>query len=159
MRPSVEVRRKVVHPPPLKETESSLRHPRTVPSDERAVVHLEERAGLTPYIDIADEAGRHCIAVVSPEMVRMTERCRDSWIELQAWSRGGAPQPPSEQDATPPRKPPPARPRAEPQAQEALRDRLLELIGFATDEELFSGSLREFVDHRRAEAAPGETDD
>jgi pyruvate-ferredoxin/flavodoxin oxidoreductase len=119
-----------------------------------------ERAGLTPFVRIADAQQRECIATVAPAIVAATERALRVWRQLRELAMGG---PPQQKEAEPgaPRPAPEAVPApAQAGAQDAQRlltERLLALCGYGTDPDFFGRSLKEFLQsrHERTQTPDG----
>lgn len=108
----------------------------------------EQRETLQPYIDIADDAQQHRIALVSAVMVDACELARDNWRRLQrlATPAEAPKEPVREEAAAEMRSPTTGQPPApDPSVQQQLADRLLELCGYSQDPEFFSQSLGDFI--------------
>ena len=116
------------------------------------------RESVEPYVHFADDQQRHFLAIVSPEMVQVTERCRDFWIGLQGSHAGGVESVATLSDEKPAAVPTPAESSAPVDADvhSSITDRLLQLSGFKADPEFFRQALAEFVVKRNLESTQGE---
>lgn len=130
---------------------------RMQPLAEYLALGADARSDLTPYIDVIDDTGRHCIATVSPAMAQATERGLAGWKRLRELAEGSAPRPRAAAGAAQPEVPAgpvtPA-PVSDATGQAALTEHLLRLCGYSSDPAFFQKSLREFVMERNRGGEP-----
>jgi pyruvate-ferredoxin/flavodoxin oxidoreductase len=125
-----------------------------------------QRRTFEPFIHVKDEEGRHRIATLSEEMVRVTEQRLRLWTRLRELVaigplpvRSGATEAKAAESAAP------AAPETETQAPatpsvtdqalyEKLTEKLLWFSGYSQDPDFFKQSLRDFLTRKR-EAEPG----
>lgn len=105
-----------------------------------------KREGISAFIHVPDERGRHMVAVVSPSLVAATEVRLQAWRKLNAVGEASA-APPKTAEAAPAASQPPAAAPTDLDAamHQQLTERLLDLCGFTRDADFFKQSLRDFV--------------
>jgi len=121
-----------------------------------------DREGLTPFIHVVDDGGRHMLAIVSSEIVDATERAAASWRSLRGMTQSTATTATDvviKDDTASAEAAQTTQTNTDVEIYEQVTERLLALSGYGRDTDFFKRSLRDFLTRDKDAATEQETSD